>query len=70
MQAILVEKISQASGREIHVAVNGHGAARLGDDEIAALAVELWRVRGCPERSLGQDWLRAATILRSGAHAH
>lgn len=47
--------------------VNGHAAR--GDDEIAALAVELWRVRGCPENSLGKDWRRAREILRSGAYA-
>ena len=35
-------------------------------DETTALAVELWRVRGCPAESLAEDMLRAAEILRSG----
>jgi len=46
-----------------------HGTGRFGDDEIAALAIELWRIRGCPEDSLEKDWLRAREILRSGAYA-
>ena len=69
MQAIFVEGIAQISGQEMHFAGTGHVAAGFGDHEIAALAAELWRVGGSAERSLGQDWLRAAAILRSSAHA-
>ena len=34
-------------------------------DDVTALAVELWRAKGCPAESLPQDLLRAAEILRS-----
>ena len=50
-------------------ATNGHGVAVFGHDEIAGLALELWRVRGCPEGSQDQDWFRAVEILRSRAHS-
>jgi hypothetical protein len=37
----------------------------LGDEEIAALAYELWQARGCPDGSPDEDWYRAVEILRS-----
>jgi len=38
-------------------------------DEIAALAHELWQARGCPEGSPEEDWFQAERQLakRSGA---
>jgi hypothetical protein len=55
--------------REIHAhqdtATVGHGIAAFGHDDIAALARELWRARGCPEGSPDQDWFHAVEILRS-----
>jgi hypothetical protein len=47
---------------------NGHGMVTFGHDEIAAVAVELWRTRGCPEGSSEEDWFHAVEILRAGAH--
>jgi len=35
--------------------------------DIAALAHQLWKDRGCPEGSPQQDWFRAAEELRSHA---
>ena len=37
----------------------------LGDQDIAALAYELWQARGCPDGSPDEDWYRAVEILRS-----
>jgi Protein of unknown function (DUF2934). len=44
---------------------NAHGVAVFGHDDIAALAHELWRARGCPEGSPEEDWFHAAEQLRS-----
>jgi hypothetical protein len=52
------------------VVTNGHGLRTFGHHEIAELAVELWRVRGCPEGSSAEDWFRALEILRAGSHSH
>jgi hypothetical protein len=45
-----------------------HGFAPFGHDDIAALAHEYWRARGCPEGSPEEDWFRAAEYLRSHTH--
>ena len=37
----------------------------LGEEDIAALAHELWQARGCPDGSPGEDWYQAVEILRS-----
>jgi hypothetical protein len=37
----------------------------LGDQDIAALAYELWQARGCPDGSPDEDWYQAVEILRS-----
>jgi hypothetical protein len=37
----------------------------LAEEDIAALAYELWRARGCPDGSPDEDWYRAVEILRS-----
>jgi len=39
-------------------------------EETAALALELWRARGCPEGSPDEDWFRAVEELRSRACGH
>jgi hypothetical protein len=48
----------------------GPDAARPSEEEIAALAHELWKARGCPEGSAQSDWLRAEERLKAErAHA-
>ena len=47
-------------------ATNGHGITLFGHQEIATLAHELWRARGCPEGSPDVDWFQAVGQLRSG----
>jgi hypothetical protein len=42
----------------------GGDLARPSAREIAALAHELWKARGCPEGSPETDWLRAEEQLR------
>ena len=46
----------------------GHGIAAFGHNDIAALAHELWRARGCPDGSPQEDWFHAAEKLRSRAY--
>ncbi len=53
------------STQQAHQATNNHGIAVFGHDDIAALAHELWRARGCPEGSPDEDWFQAAEQLRS-----
>jgi len=48
-------------------AVNEHGVAVFGHDDIARLAHELWQARGCPQGSPEEDWFRAAHELRARA---
>jgi len=47
-----------------HEGTVGHGIASFGHDETAALALELWRARGCPEGSPDEAWHRAVVELR------
>jgi hypothetical protein len=56
--------IDQQHGRE---STNRHGIATFGHAEIAALAYELWKARGCPDGSAEEDWFQAAEELRSQA---
>lgn len=51
-------------------AAAGHALATFGHDDIAALAYELWKARGCPDGSAEEDWFHAAEQLRSRTHAH
>ena len=37
----------------------------LGEEDIAALAYELWQARGCPDGSPDEDWYQAVETLRS-----
>jgi Protein of unknown function (DUF2934) len=53
------------STQQAHQATNNHGIAVFGHQDIAALAHELWRARGCPEGSPDEDWFQAAERLRS-----
>src|ERR1700733_6662996 len=48
----------------------GHGIAAFGHAEIATLAYEHWRLRGCPHGSPQEDWFHAAEDLRSRPSAH
>jgi hypothetical protein len=60
MQRKLEQPLAPASpGRAL-----GPETARPTEDEIAVLAYELWRARGCPEGSPEADWLRAETLLK------
>ena len=45
-----------------------HGVTPFGHEEIASLAYELWKARGCPEGSPEEDWFHAAEQLRSRAY--
>ena len=58
---------SQEAHRFSQAATVGHGIAAFGHDDIAALAHELWRARGCPDGSPQVDWFQAAEELRSRA---
>jgi len=46
-------------------AVNEHGIAIFGHEDIAALAYKLWQARGCPQGSSEEDWFHAAQELRA-----
>jgi len=59
---------SQEAHQQTQSAAAGHGIAAFGHNDIAALAYELWRSRGCPEGSPGEDWFNAAKELRARAH--
>ena len=50
-------------------AVNEHGVATFGHDDIARLAHELWQARGCPQGSPEEDWFHAAQELRARAQS-
>jgi hypothetical protein len=59
---------SQDTHRHAQSPTIGHGVTTFGHDDIAALAYQLWRARGCPEGSPEEDWFHAAEQLRSRAH--
>ena len=46
-------------------AVNEHGIAIFGHQNIAELTHALWQARGCPEGSPEEDWFHAARDLRA-----
>ena len=58
---------SREAQQQTQAATVGHGIATFGHNDIAALAYDLWRARGCPEGSPEEDWLRAAEQLRSAS---
>jgi hypothetical protein len=47
-----------------------HAGGEFGHEDIAALALQLWKARGCPEGSPEVDWFQAVKQLRSRALAH
>ncbi len=51
-------------------ATTRHGVVAFGHHEIAVLAHELWRGRGCPAGSSDEDWFRAVAELRSRTLGH
>jgi hypothetical protein len=55
---------------KIQPSTTGHGVASFGHDEIAALAHEYWRARGCPTGSADENWFQAVKELRSRALGH
>ena len=59
---------SQKAHQHTQAAASAHGIPAFGHDDIAALAYELWKARGCPDGSSQEDWFRAAEELRSRAH--
>lgn len=61
---------SQDAHQHTQAQTVGHGIAAFGHADIAALAHELWRARGCPDGSPEEDWFRAAEKLRSRAYTH
>jgi len=48
----------------------GHGVAEFGHEDIAAIALELWHARGCPQGSPEVDWFQAVKQLRTRALTH
>ncbi|MBZ5601295.1 MAG: DUF2934 domain-containing protein [Acidobacteriia bacterium] len=46
-------------------AAAGERTKAIEHDDIAALAHELWRARGCPDGSSQEDWFHALEELRS-----
>jgi hypothetical protein len=59
---------SQEAHQHTHAAASAHGIPTFGHEDIAALAYELWKARGCPDGSSEEDWFRAAEELRSRAY--
>ena len=59
----------QHTGKAHPDAVNEHGIATFGHEDIAALAYALWQARGCPEGSPDEDWFHAAQELRARAES-
>ena len=59
----------QAAHQRTQAGTTGHGIAAFGHDDIAALAHELWKARGCPDGSPQEDWFHAAEQLRSRTYA-
>jgi hypothetical protein len=58
---------SRAAHQQTQATAIKHGIAAFGQDEIAALAHELWRARGCPDGSSEEDWFQAEEELRARA---
>ena len=57
----------QHTGEAHRDAVNEHGVALFGHEDIATLAHRLWQDRGCPDGSPDEDWFHAAHELRARA---
>jgi hypothetical protein len=63
------ERAYQQAGQIQQHAVNEHGVAVFGHNDIAELAYALWQARGCPEGSPDEDWFAAAHELRARSEA-
>jgi hypothetical protein len=59
---------SAQAHQSTETAAGAHGIPSFGHNDIAALAYELWRARGCPDGSPEEDWFRAAEELRSRSY--
>lgn len=59
---------SQESHPETQAATIGHGIVAFGHDDIATLARELWKARGCPDGTPQDDWFQAVEELRSRSY--
>ena len=55
----------EQTGQVHRGAVNEHGIAIFGHEDIAALAYTLWQGRGGPDGSPEEDWFHAAQELRA-----
>jgi hypothetical protein len=55
--------------REAEITSNGNTAMNPDHSEIAALAYELWKDRGCPIGSPEEDWFQAEAELKTGNEA-
>jgi hypothetical protein len=60
---------SQKAHRHTEGTIKRHDSSAVGQADIAALAYNLWKARGCPDGSPQDDWFRAAEELRSRAYA-
>ena len=58
---------SQKAYRHTEETTKRHGSSAVADANIAALAYDLWKARGCPDGSPQDDWFRAAEELQSHA---
>jgi hypothetical protein len=61
---------SREAHRQTEAAATRDGIAPFGHDDIAALAHELWRARGCPDGSPEEDWFQAREELLSRTVSH
>ena len=64
-QALEHSQKAYALTQEVHQeGTVGHGIATFAHDDIAAVAHQLWRAKGCPEGSAEADWSGAIAQLR------
>jgi hypothetical protein len=64
-QALEHSREAYQRSEHLHPTAKEHGGHEVGHADIAKLAQELWRARGCPEGSPEEDWFHAAEQLRS-----
>ena len=58
---------SQKAHQHTQAAAHQHGIATFPHAEIAALAYDRWKARGCPHGSPQEDWFHAEEELRARA---
>ena len=61
---------SEAAHLQSQAATIGHGITPFAHEDIAVLAQELWKARGCPEGSPQEDWYHAVEELRARSFGH